>query len=671
MHRTFHLRLFSLLLCFALLFGLGSAVRADDDDPFIPGMLQVEGVSVTAESLDPVYGYFRNSGMSYDAENKVLTLTKDIDGRQTAAMYSSVEGLTIRIENNITITNDYGNPVWFEADVTITGPGRLTVRAGYTNECSAIRVGHGATLTLEDTDLVITGPYGLWTAGESAALRVTGSRLLTRTVQGGVVGFDGGITLTDCELVTEGAMIGESSILASDGTAATEVLIEKTDDFIPGMLMVQGVSVTPESMDGYFRDSGMRYDFENKVLTFTRDLNGGPTMALYSSVEGLTVCIENDLTMTCDWGSPLGFEANVRIIGPGRLTVLAAQTVDCGAITVGHQAVLTLEDCELEASGTCGLTTGEGGGGLIVRDSGVHILSGHGAVVGFDGGIWLVGCELKTPGAVIGPSDILLDGGPAHEVLIERTAPAQTFTVSFDLHGHGRALDEVRVESGLTVNRPGDPIEEGWVFGGWYTDPDFTELYDFELPVTSDLTLHAKWTEKADEPFSDVDEAAYYAAPVNWAVARGITNGTGGGRFSPAAVCTRAQIVTFLWRAKGCPEPESSVSPFTDVTGGYYYKAVLWAVEQGITNGTSADKFSPDAGCTRAQVVTLLWRAEGKPEPTSSANPFADVQSDYYFNAVLWAVSQGITNGTSADKFSPDAICTRGQIVTFLYRDLA
>ena len=174
-----------------------------------------------------------------------------------------------------------------------------------------------------------------------------------------------------------------------------------------------------------------------------------------------------------------------------------------------------------------------------------------------------------------------------------------------------------------------------------------------------------------NNPFVDVKQGAYYYDPVLWAVNHQpqITNGTSATTFSPDATCTRGQVVTFLWRANGCPEPKSTSNPFKDVaSGAYYYKAVLWAVENGITNGTSATAFSPDAPCTRAHVVTFLWRSANKPA-AGSTNPFKDVKAGlYYTDAVLWAVSKNITNGTSATMFSPDSPCTRGQIVTFLYR---
>ena len=175
----------------------------------------------------------------------------------------------------------------------------------------------------------------------------------------------------------------------------------------------------------------------------------------------------------------------------------------------------------------------------------------------------------------------------------------------------------------------------------------------------------------AGNTFDDIKPGEYYYDAVIWAVNHNpqITNGMSATKFSPDTTCTRGQVVTFLWRAKGCPEPKISINPFTDVKAdAYYYKAVLWAIEEGITNGTSATTFSPDAPCTRAHVVTFLWRSAGKPA-AGTANPFKDVASgQYYTDAVLWAVSKEITNGTSANTFSPDSPCTRGQIVTFLYR---
>lgn len=195
--------------------------------------------------------------------------------------------------------------------------------------------------------------------------------------------------------------------------------------------------------------------------------------------------------------------------------------------------------------------------------------------------------------------------------------------------------------------------------------------YTFTMPA-SKVTVAAMF--KAEQstgknPFTDVPAGSYYEDAVIWAVDKGITTGTSATTFNPNGICTRAQAVTFLWRAAGSPAAKSSAMPFADVkAGSYYYDAVLWAVEQGITKGTSDTMFSPDATCTRAQIVTFLWRSQKSPA-AGMANPFADVAADtYYIDAVLWAVKHNITVGTTFSIFSPDEECTRAQIVTFLYR---
>lgn len=192
--------------------------------------------------------------------------------------------------------------------------------------------------------------------------------------------------------------------------------------------------------------------------------------------------------------------------------------------------------------------------------------------------------------------------------------------------------------------------------------------FTFTMPA-SKVTVSAEFAEIETLDFADVSTDAYYYEAVKWAAKKGITGGTGDGTFNPNGSCTRAHIVTFLWRAAGSPEPKSTVS-FADVpAGSYYAKAVAWAVENGITLGTGDGTFSPNATCTRAQSVTFLYRALGT-APTT-VNGFTDVAADaFYADAVAWAVESGVTNGTSASTFSPNNGCTRAQIVTFLYRTM-
>ena len=203
-----------------------------------------------------------------------------------------------------------------------------------------------------------------------------------------------------------------------------------------------------------------------------------------------------------------------------------------------------------------------------------------------------------------------------------------------------------------------------------YPRLDGSNDHTFWSPRHSD-PLTVKTEGKAPSGFVDVPDDVWFAAPVAWAVANGVTNGTDASHFSPNMQCTRGQMVTFLWRAKCCPEPTQQTSPFEDVAdpGAYYYKAVLWAVENGITRGSSATTFSPNAPVTRGMVVTFLHRADGDEPPKGSDSPFVDVESwTYYAESVQWAVEQKITDGVDPTHFSPDTICTRAQIVTFLQR---
>ena len=248
-------------------------------------------------------------------------------------------------------------------------------------------------------------------------------------------------------------------------------------------------------------------------------------------------------------------------------------------------------------------------------------------------------------------------GGTEHgsvSVSPEQAAPGGKVSIEAEAD-EGYALGSVQVRSASGTLIPVTQNDDG--------------SFSFRQTVGG-AQVEVSFRRQGGKLFADVDEGAYYYDAVLWAAQEGITSGTGENSFSPNEGCTRAQIVTFLWRAFGSPEPESTRNPFADVAeSAYYCKAVLWAVETGITNGTGENSFSPDAGCTRAQMATLLWRAFDSPEPESMNNPFADVAENvYYYKAVLWAVETGVTNGTGKDSFSPEESCLRCQIVTFLYR---
>ena len=328
----------------------------------------------------------------------------------------------------------------------------------------------------------------------------------------------------------------------------------------------------------------------------------------------------------------------------------------------------------------------------------------------------------------------------------------QTYTVTFETSG-GSAVGPVTVDAGSTVTKPADPTKSGYTFGGWYTENTYENPYDFHAAVTGSLTLYAKWnaivysdptyavsaptaengkiavspryaergervtvtltpdegyelesltvtdsrgneltlTDKGDgrytftmparrveikasfvetvevSPFADVAIDAYYYEAVKWAQENGITSGIGNGLFGPNQPCTRGQIVTFLWRAAGSPVVNYAMDLSDVAEDAYYGEAVRWALSEGITTGAGESSFSPDATCTRAQAVTFLARALNA--NASGKAEFGDVPTDSYFaEAVAWAAANGVTEGVGGGLFGSDNSCTRGQIVTFLYR---
>ena len=256
--------------------------------------------------------------------------------------------------------------------------------------------------------------------------------------------------------------------------------------------------------------------------------------------------------------------------------------------------------------------------------------------------------------------------------------PAPTeYSVKVSTDGNGTAMaDKTSAAAGTVVTLTATP-KSGYTFKQWQVITGGVTIKDnkFTMPV-GNVEIKAIFEKNATpppapavNPFVDVPEGSFYYDAVLWAVDKGITKGTDTTHFSPNGICTRAQAVTFLWRAAGSPAAKSGAMPFTDVKAGSYYEtAVLWAVENGITKGTTATTFSPEQNCSRAQIVTFLWRSEKSPA-AGTVNPFNDVKaSAYYADAVLWAVKKDVTKGTTATTFSPNDNCTRAQIVTFLYR---
>ena len=294
--------------------------------------------------------------------------------------------------------------------------------------------------------------------------------------------------------------------------------------------------------------------------------------------------------------------------------------------------------------------------------------------------------------------------------------PQPACTVTFDADGGSGTMESESVNAGESYTLPdcGFTAPTGKTFDAWSIGEETYKAGD-AYTVNADTTVKAVWKDSEEpatdpvepvpadsedptepvepvpadgedptepvepvpasdsEQFVDVPKDSWFHDPVYWAVDKGITDGIDDYHFSPDTTCTRAQMVTFLWRAAGQPAPSSTSTYFVDVdTSLYYADAVLWAVDKGITDGTDDTHFSPNDTVTRGQCVTFLWRYAEQPAPTSTENPFNDVtEKDYFYAPVLWAVEKGITDGTSDTTFSPKNDCLRSQVVTFLYRLIA
>ena len=467
------------------------------------------------------------------------------------------------------------------------------------------------------------------------------------------------------------------------------------EDYQEYDLLIEGVQVTSKNRTDVLGNGLFFFDGE-KTLAVRGSYTGGTDIITNKGVDGLIIRMEEDSVLsTGKYDQPIALEASAVITGPGKLTLSGG---DSGIFVRSKNATLTIRNVNMDVQCRWGIgsTTAANSSKLVIDRANIKVDTDKGAICDFGGGITITNCKILRPEGV-GISDdgkSITDAEDAYAKSVEIGAAALLPEVVYTpdsrsvVGGKLTVFIEYMAEASdeLMEAYLADEVKYQWYCAG---EP---------IPGATEETLELTGAQKGKSvyvvvsfngntieseystvhapamPFADVAGGAYYYDAVLWAVNHEpqITNGTDAAHFSPDRTCTRGQVVTFLWRAVGEPEPASTANPFTDVKEGqYFYKAVLWAVEQGVTKGVSPTAFGPDRGCTRGQVVTFLWRAEGQPEPAAADNPFTDVkEGQYYYKAVLWAVEQGITKGTGPDKFSPDATCTRGQIVTFLYRDM-
>lgn len=492
----------------------------------------------------------------------------------------------------------------------------------------AVSVANGATVTVEAGDFSSENGT-IFDLADGATLNLEGGTI-SNTGDKPAIHADSGATVIlpenpDAIQITTSNENGQAIDLAGGSN------VQKGD---------QNIVVGDGEGEGYVDNNGVIHLPSQSTVDGDTLENGG-TVDPDGNVEENTVSVTgvelNKSTLSLDEGDTYTLTATVAPADAANKAVTwtssnsSVATVNNGVVTAvsSGTATITVTTVDGGKTATCAVTVS-------------HTSSGGGSSDDDDDPTYSVTLPKNVKGGEVKTSHRYAEQG-------------DTVTITVD-SDKGYELDELTVTD--SKGRELDLTDKG------------NGKYAFKMPGTRvEVEVSFKLIETEPEApfFADVPASAYYADAVKWAVEQGITSGTSTNTFSPDMSCTRAQIVTFLWRANGSPKADGA-NPFTDVSAdAYYYDAVLWAVKEGITSGTSATTFAPDMTVTRGQTVTFLYRAAGA--PAVSGGSFADVAADaYYADAVAWAVKEGITSGTGATTFSPDAACTRGQIVTFMYR---
>ncbi len=555
--------------------------------------------------------------------------------------------------------------------------------------------GNGSVVEVTDTTLVGENVYAdngsngfstISVGAENITITVEGGSVTAKstedTAHQGIIGSTGTTGLEvvlDTELVTEGTA-SIMSLKLNDNTLSFSAEYA-------GKLMAEGYAVSAADADGLIGITGVA------VAKIGDTTYATLADAIAAATDGETITLLSDMTIVGNMTTAGFIDENGYTLTLAANAVLTTASADLNVVTADDCILRTYVDANgntvysalplynvtfnvLPVQPTIILKDAQGNEITPIAAGKYELIDGTYSYL-----LLANGFIPKTGTFTVNGADLTLD------LAIYLYIPQNTTysnVIDDALHGDVSAYP-ARAEKGDTVIITADPDAGYEVSRITVTDKNGKPVsvivnrdgtFSFTQPASA-VTISVTFTEikapaiddTVESIFIDVDEDAYYAEAVLWAVENGITTGTSDITFSPDATCTRAQAVTFLWRAAGSPAPKSTEMPFDDVDeDAYYAKAVLWAVEKGITNGTSDTTFSPDAKCTRAQIVTFLYRSQKSPD-AASKNPFTDVDENaYYAEAVLWAVDNKITKGATATTFAPDAECTRAQIVTFLYR---
>lgn len=593
--------------------------------------------------------------------------TLEISG--TGSLTGSAGGeAALNAQGALTITNcklDLTNPSHGKTVIctngnalTITGSADVSL---HTAESSGwgIKTGRGGNFTLgSDAKLVITGATGILAQGASVriagTLDVSGCANLGANLLGVTLNMEGS-SITAPTKDKGGIYLYQNAAGTLTGQTDIKAFVGNFRVTSPNASIVNYYKVKKDDTLGLYA--------EGSTVSFTAEQKSGKA---FSGWTATGVTLDNETNAEISFTMP----GNDVTLSTAYVTLVSGITLDKTelALTVGDTQTLAATILPSDAANKSVSWSSDKPSVATVDENGKVTAVAEGTAkitVTTVDGKKTADCAVTVTAKSGGGSSSGGSSSPSYPVTTPGKTENGTVTVS-----------PRSAEKGDTVTITVKPDSGYQLDELTVTDKNGKELkltdkgngkYTFTMPA-SKVEVNATFVKEVEiSPFSDVSTSAYYYEAVKWAQEKGITGGIGNGLFGPNQPCTRAQIVTFLWRAAGSPEPKA-MSSFADVsTDAYYAKAVAWAVENGITTGTDDGKFSPDATCTRAQSVTFLFRAIGK--LVDSKAEFSDVLTDsYYANAVAWAVENGVTNGIGDGLFGPDNSCTRAQIVTFLFR---
>ena len=636
--------------------------------------LTIRSASITAKEVTLTSG-INATNRSYAKDNKTVALTKG-----TLAFTGLVSGETLDV--NIPDTGTIFDTKVGTYNVTYSG---VTLKDGTTGKASNYKlVGSLPTVTVTISkaaapvlaDIPVSFKYTV-TTGEKAIGSVMPADAGALTYTKGTESKTGSVTVTDWNVDPTGKVTYTLSSGAAGNTVTLPVTIG-SDNYADATV---NVVITLTAKD------------DQAALTLT----GGTTVVYGQTLQLGTSGGTGTGAVTYAVTNGTG---EATIDATGKLTPVKVGTVKVKATKAGDASYNSITSAEVEITITRATPTG------APKYTAITTIGKTLA----DAGLTTAGSNLSVPGTVKWVDDTGADLPATTTVEANKlykwvftpadSANYTTLTGSIELYhkssssGSGWYYTYYTIKA--TAGTNGSISPSGWTSVRDGRDQTFTitpdkgyavakvlvdgksvgavKSYTFKN-VTKDHTIEAIFMKSNGNPqtgvFVDVAEGSYYEEAIDWAVEKGITNGVSSNMFAPNDPCTRAQIVTFLWRAAGSPAPKS-MSSFTDVPAdAFYAKAVAWAVENGITSGTGEGKFSPNSTCTRAQAVTFLYRASGSPAVSGKAE-FSDVSTTaFYADAVAWAAKKGITTGIGGGLFGSDNDCTRGQIVTFLWRAMA